>query len=76
MVEQAPSGALDPTSSAYLFHSESAAARGETTQGQNESMGMAEDAAREARHVPTTSETATEETVPPVPGTTRGRELT
>jgi uncharacterized membrane protein len=76
MVEQAPSGALDPTSSAYLFHGESAAARGETTRGQDESMGMAEDAAREARHVPTTSETATEETVPPVPGTTRGRELT
>jgi uncharacterized membrane protein len=76
MVEQAPPGALDPTSSAYLFHDESAAARGETTQAQDESMGMAEDAAREARHVPTTSETATEETVPPVPGTTRGRELT
>jgi uncharacterized membrane protein len=76
MVEQAPPGALDPTSSAYLFHGESAAARGETTQAQDESMGMAEDAAREARHVPTTSETASEETVPPVPGTTRGRELT
>jgi uncharacterized membrane protein len=76
MVEQAPPGALDPTSSAYLFHRDSAAARGEATQAQQESMGMVEDAAREARHVPTTSETASEETVPPVPGTTPGRELT
>jgi uncharacterized membrane protein len=75
MVEQAPPGALDPASSAYLFHGESAAARGETTRAQDESMGMVEDAAREARHVPTTSETAHEETVPPVPGTTPGREL-
>jgi uncharacterized membrane protein len=75
MVEQAPPGALDPTSSAYLFHSDSAAARGETTQAQNESMGIVEDRAREARHVPTTSETASEDAVPPVPGTTPGREL-
>jgi len=76
MVEQAPAGALDPTSSAYLFHGDSAAARGETTEAQDESMGIAEDKAREARHVPTTSETASEERVPPVPGTTPGRELT
>ncbi|MEA2666473.1 MAG: hypothetical protein QOI11_3417 [Candidatus Eremiobacteraeota bacterium] len=47
MVEQAPPGALDPTSSAYLFHAESAAGRGETTVAQNESMGMAGDAATE-----------------------------
>ncbi|MBV8300238.1 MAG: SRPBCC family protein [Candidatus Eremiobacteraeota bacterium] len=43
MVEQAPPGALDPTSSAYLFHAESAAAKGQTTQAQNESMGMSGD---------------------------------
>ena len=40
MVEQAPPGALDPTSSTYLFHSESAAAKGQTTKAQDESMGM------------------------------------
>ncbi len=45
MVEQAPPGALDPTSSSYLFHAESAAGRGQTTLAQNESMGMADDAA-------------------------------
>jgi len=38
MVDQAPAGALDPTSSSYLFHSDSAAARGETTPEQNETM--------------------------------------
>ncbi|HYW53041.1 MAG TPA: SRPBCC family protein [Candidatus Elarobacter sp.] len=46
MVEQAPPGALDPTSSAYLFHGESAAAQGKTTLAQDESMGMSEDADR------------------------------
>ena len=46
MVEEAPPGALDPTSSAYLFHAESAAARGTTTQAQDESMGMSGDADR------------------------------
>lgn len=46
MVEQAPPGALDPTSSSYLFHGESAAARGTTTQAQDESMGMTGDADR------------------------------
>jgi ribosome-associated toxin RatA of RatAB toxin-antitoxin module len=46
MVEQAPPGALDPTSSTYLFHSESAAAKGQTTKAQDESMGMSDDAAR------------------------------
>lgn len=34
MVEEAPPGALDPQSSAYLFNSDSAAARGETTEEQ------------------------------------------
>jgi ribosome-associated toxin RatA of RatAB toxin-antitoxin module len=46
MVEQAPPGALDPTSSTYLFHSESAASKGRTTLAQDESMGMAGDADR------------------------------
>lgn len=39
MVDEAPVGALDPTSSSYLFHSDSAAARGQTTPEQNETMG-------------------------------------
>ena len=48
MVEQAPPGALDPTSSSYLFHSESAAAKGQTTKAQDESMGLSgADTARE-----------------------------
>ena len=38
MVEQAPAGALDPTSSNYLFHSGSSAARGTTTRQQDETM--------------------------------------
>ncbi len=38
MVDEAPPGALDPTASNYLFHSDSAAARGETTSAQNETM--------------------------------------
>jgi ribosome-associated toxin RatA of RatAB toxin-antitoxin module len=46
MVAAAPPGALDPTSSAYLFHADSAAARGATTQAQDESMGMSGDADR------------------------------
>ncbi len=41
MVHQAPPGALDPTSSNYLFHAESAAARGTTTERQNATMGAA-----------------------------------
>ena len=40
MVEDAPPGALDPESSNYLFQSDSAAARGETTDAQNRSMDM------------------------------------
>jgi len=38
MVDQAPPGALDPTSSNYLFHSDSAAAKGTTTERQNQTM--------------------------------------
>ena len=38
MVAQAPAGSLDPMSSSYLFHSDSAAARGETTDQQNATM--------------------------------------
>ncbi len=43
MVDQAPPGALDPTSSTYLFHRDSAAAAGATTRAQDESMGVAPD---------------------------------
>lgn len=39
MVDAAPVGALDPTSSNYLFHSDSAAGRGKTTPEQNATMG-------------------------------------
>ena len=38
MVAEAPAGSLDPTSSNYLFHSGSAAAKGTTTSRQDESM--------------------------------------
>src|SRR5579884_306977 len=38
MVDQAPEGALDPNSSNYLFHSDSAAATGTTTSRQNATM--------------------------------------
>ena len=38
MVDEAPPGALDPTSSNYLFHSESAAAKGKTTARQDQTM--------------------------------------
>ena len=38
MVEQAPPGTLDPMSSHYLFHSDSAVAQGTTTDRQNASM--------------------------------------
>src|SRR6266581_5958090 len=38
MVEEAPPGALDPMSSHYLFHSDSAVAEGTTTDRQNASM--------------------------------------
>jgi uncharacterized membrane protein len=35
LVNQAPAGSLDPTSSSYLFHGDSAAGRGETTDRQD-----------------------------------------
>lgn len=38
MVHQAPPGTLDPNSSSYLFHQDSAAARGSTTERQNATM--------------------------------------
>lgn len=38
MVDQAPAGALDPNASNYLFHEDSAAAKGTTTNRQNETM--------------------------------------
>ena len=38
MVAQAPSGALDPESSNYLFHEDSAAAKGKTTEAQDTTM--------------------------------------
>ena len=38
MIEQAPAGALDPESSNYLFHPESAAAKGTTTPRQDATM--------------------------------------
>jgi uncharacterized membrane protein len=42
MVAAAPPGALDPTSSSYLFHAESAAARQQTTPAQDQTMGIGE----------------------------------
>jgi hypothetical protein len=38
MVERTPAGALDPTASTYLFHEDSAAARGDTTDAQDRTM--------------------------------------
>ncbi|MBA2681053.1 MAG: SRPBCC family protein [Ktedonobacteraceae bacterium] len=38
LVEQAPAGALDPNSSNYIFHADSAASKGQTTGRQNETM--------------------------------------
>jgi uncharacterized membrane protein len=40
MVEAAPADALDPASSTYIFHPQSAAARGKTTPAQDRTMGM------------------------------------
>jgi len=75
MVHEAPPGALDPNSSAYLFHADSAAARGDTTIAQNESMGIRNDAPAQ-QPVPSTT-TAVDDplndpTVPRVPGTSAG----
>lgn len=70
MVAAAPSGALDPTSSSYLFHAQSAAATGKTTEAQNETMGMA--AADDATTPSTTSvadESLSGPDVPRIPGT-------
>lgn len=44
MVRQAPVGALDPTSSNYLFHPDSAAAKGTTTHRQDATTAEGEDA--------------------------------
>jgi uncharacterized membrane protein len=38
MVAQAPRGTMDPNSSSYLFHEDSAAGKGETTAAQNATM--------------------------------------
>ena len=46
MVAQAPRGALDPESSSYLFHKDSAAAKGQTTVAQDTSMDKASGTAR------------------------------
>ena len=72
MVEHAPPGALDPTSSAYLFHSESAAAKGQTTREQDESMGMSDAIGRAAtadESVPSTTSVLDDPALPRVPGT-------
>jgi uncharacterized membrane protein len=47
MVDEAPPGALDPTSSNYLFHADSAAAKGKTTPRQDETMQHVEGASRD-----------------------------
>jgi hypothetical protein len=39
MVREAPPGALDPESSSYIFHKDSAAARGKATERQKATMG-------------------------------------
>src|SRR6266513_2604535 len=63
MVEQAPPGALDPMSSHYLFHSDSAVAQGTTTDRQNASMEhdpMMNQQAMEERHARIGREAATQ----------------
>lgn len=90
MVAQAPPGALDPTSSTYLFHRDSAAGRGTTTSAQDESMGMAGDRTRDqladdgsglTESTTSASRLQNDETLtapggaPPVPGTSSTREL-
>lgn len=49
MVHQAPAGALDPTSSNYLFHKDSAAASGTTTERQDATMGRGSSASEQTR---------------------------
>ena len=86
MVDQAPPGALDPTSSAFLFHGGSAAARGATTQAQDESMGMTGESGLTETLASSTTvtggtlaegprETMSDPGAPRVPGTSK-RELT
>jgi len=53
MVNQAPAGALDPTSSNYLFHKDSAASKGRTTGRQNETMQGDENYNRTSTGMPT-----------------------
>lgn len=65
MVAEAPSGALDPTSSAYLFHRDSAVAKGATTPAQDRTMGLI--SADPARPVPELSDPA----IPNIPGTSQ-----
>jgi len=88
MVEQAPPGALDPTSSAYLFHDESAAAQGRTTKAQDESMGMSSDSLDPAATTSSVTATAVspnvspadaafaDPTIPRIPGTSASSEET
>jgi uncharacterized membrane protein len=65
MVESAPRDALDPESSTYLFHAESALGRGAATRAQEESM----ETRWRGRAVAQSSE------VPRVPGTSEGEDL-
>ena len=61
MVEQAPSGALDPMQSHYLFHDKSVAGKGKTTDRQQESMQqdpMMTSDALQARNATLTHETS------------------
>jgi uncharacterized membrane protein len=70
MVEEAPSGALDPASSSYLFHAGSAAAAGRTTQAQNETMGTrGNDGGIPPSTTSVADEALTEPGVPRIPGT-------
>ena len=69
MVQEAPSGALDPTSSAYLFHAGSAAAAGRTTVAQNETMGTHADAGPTSSTTSVADESLSEPGVPRIPGT-------
>jgi uncharacterized membrane protein len=70
MVEETPSGALDPTSSSYLFHAGSAAAAGRTTQAQDETMGMhGGDGGVTSSTTSVADESLREPGVPRIPGT-------
>lgn len=56
MVAEAPQGALDPTSSNYLFHAGSAAGRGETTPAQNATMDAGDESVSAAQPGQTVSQ--------------------